>query len=41
MADLQQELEKRQHTWDNFIRWSFWSAGIIAVILILMWVFLL
>ena len=41
MADLQQELEKRQHTWDNFIRWSFWCAAFIAVTLILMWIFLL
>jgi hypothetical protein len=41
MADFQQELQKRQHTWDNFIKLSFWSAGAIAVTLILMWIFLL
>ncbi len=41
MADFDQELQNRQHTWDRFIKFSFWSAGIIAVVLILMWIFLL
>ncbi len=40
MVDFQQELKTRQLTWDRFLKYSFWSAGVIAVIMLLMWIFL-
>ena len=40
MADFQQELQNRQLIWARFIRSSFWIAGGVAIIFILMWIFL-
>jgi hypothetical protein len=40
MVDLQQELEKRQIIWSKFIKSSFWLAGACAVIMLLLWIFL-
>ena len=40
MADFQQELQNRQNTWTKFVKFFFWSAGIIAVLFLLLWIFL-
>jgi hypothetical protein len=40
MADFQQELQNRQNTWTKFVKSFFWSAGIIAVLFLLLWIFL-
>ncbi|MFB3101887.1 MAG: aa3-type cytochrome c oxidase subunit IV [Alphaproteobacteria bacterium] len=40
MADFQQELQNRQITWNRFIRSSLWAAGIVAIIMLLLWIFL-
>lgn len=39
MADIQQELEKHQVTWNKFIKASFWAAGACVLILALLWIF--
>ena len=41
MADFQQEQQNRQLVWERFIRSSFWVAGAIVLVFILMWIFLL
>ena len=40
MADIPQELQNRELTWARFIRSAFWVAGIVAVLFVLMWIFL-
>lgn len=40
MANIQQDLKNHEITWSRFIKYCFWSAGTIAVILLLMWIFL-
>ena len=40
MADFQQELQNRQLVWSRFIRATFWSVGVVAILFILMWIFL-
>lgn len=40
MVDLQKELATHQNFWGRFIKSSFWIAGVIAIVLILMWIFL-
>jgi hypothetical protein len=40
MVDLQRELEKRQIIWSKFIRSSFWAAGGCALLMLLLWIFL-
>ena len=40
MADFQQELQNRQLTWNRFIKYSFWVAGSLAGLMILLWIFL-
>ena len=39
MTDFQQELQNRQITWARFIRSSFWVAGTDAIIMLLLWIF--
>jgi len=40
MADFQQELQNRQLTWSRFIKASFWTAGAGAILMLLLWIFL-
>lgn len=40
MADFQQELQNRQLVWTRFIHGTFWSVGVLAILFILMWIFL-
>lgn len=39
MTDFQQELRNRQLTWARFIKSSFWVAGTVAIIMLLLWIF--
>ncbi len=40
MANIQQELKLHKTTWTRFIKSSFWTAGACAIILLLLWFFL-
>lgn len=40
MTDFQHELEQRQITWSKFIKSSFWAAGASALLMLLLWIFL-
>ncbi len=39
MTDFQQELRNRQLTWARFIKSSFWVAGAVAILMSLLWIF--
>ncbi len=41
MADFRQELQNHELTWARFIRSAFWIVGVIAILFILMWIFLI